>query len=572
MGSWSRGRTHRTAAPGAVGLSARRRVDPVHRAAWFALPAATLLLAASGVRAQDAPTCEPLYAAAPMIAEVEVERGPMFTDDDDLPDWLPAATVNRFHPLSRPGLIEQELLFAVGEPLNRERIEETLRNLRDLGVLRREEIACEPLSGNRVRVKVATRDAWSLEPILDLAMVDAGTAWTVGLRESNLFGRGKRIQATFANRFGDPQVGVSYLDPRVLGSRWRWSLSGLDFGSGESAAAAVSHPFYSLETRWAGGFAASHRRGDEVLIDDGVTANEYRARRQSVRGDLAYAPVAGTPVVHRVGLFASRSERDFQATAETLAPPPSDRTEAAIGVNYRRLGVHYVTERRVDHFDRPEYLNLGNDFSLEVGFSGASLGADGDEVLFAMSDTQGIAFRPGHFLSGSAAASGRLHAGRVDNLQAGGGVLWVVRETPIDGAGLHHTLLGRADFLLTDRLDDDRFLSVGESTGLRGYTDHAITGKRRLRATAEDRIFSDLRVADLLALGGIVFVDTGYVWEGGEAVDLADLATGAGFGLRLAWPAAASEQVVRLDVAWPLNDVDGDNGDPKISFLTTTRF
>jgi hemolysin activation/secretion protein len=189
-----------------------------------------------------------------------------------------------------------------------------------------------------------------------------------------------------------------------------------------------------------------------------------------------------------------------------------------------------------------------------------------------MSDTQGIAFRPGHFLSGSAAASGRLHAGRVDNLQAGGGVLWVVRETPIDGAGLHHTLLGRADFLLTDRLDDDRFLSVGESTGLRGYTDHAITGKRRLRATAEDRIFSDLRVADLLALGGIVFVDTGYVWEGGEAVDLADLATGAGFGLRLAWPAAASEQVVRLDVAWPLNDVDGDNGDPKISFLTTTRF
>jgi hypothetical protein len=534
--------------------------------------AAASLATAPGVVAQVAPTCEPLYATAPTIAEVQVERGPVFTEDDALPDWLPATTVNRLHRLSREGLIEQELLFAVGEALDEERIAETLRNLRDLGVLRREEIRCEPLPGNRVRVTVATRDAWSLEPILDLAMVDAGTAWTVGLRESNLFGRGKRVQATYANRFGDPQIGVSYVDPRVLGSRWRWSLSGLDFGSGESAAAAVSHPFYSLETRWAGGVSASHRRGDEALIDDGLTANQYRARRQALRVDLAYAPIVGIPVVHRVGLFVSRSEREFQATDATIAPLPTDRAEAAIGVNYRRLGVHYVTEHRIDHFDRPEYLNLGNDLSVEVGLSAAALGADHDEVLFAVSDAQGIAFRPGHFLSGSASASGRLHAGRVDNLQVGGAALWVVRETPLDAAGLHHTVLGRADFLFTDRLDDDRFLSVGESTGLRGYSNYAITGTRRLRATVEDRIFSDLRVADLLALGGILFVDTGYVWEGGEQVDLADLATGAGLGLRLAWPAAASEQVVRLDVAWPLNDVDGDNGDPKISFLTTTRF
>jgi hypothetical protein len=550
----------------------RRSVDLLGRAWRPALWAAVFLSAATVVAAQVAPTCEGLYAAAPTIAEVEVARGPVFTEEDELPEWLPAATVNRLHPLSRPGLIEQELLFAVGEALDRERVEETLRNLRDLGVLRREEIRCEPLSGNRVRIMVATRDAWSLEPIVDLAMVDAGTAWTVGLRESNLFGRGKRIRATFANRFGDPQIGVSYLDPRLLGSRWRWSLSGLDFGSGESAAAAVAHPFYSLETRWAGGLTASHRRGDEALIDDGVTATQYRARRQSGRADLAYAPVVGAPVVHRIGLFVSRSERDFEATDATTARLPMDRTEAAIGLNYRRLGVHYITERRIDHFDRPEYLNLGNDFSLEIGFSSEGLGADADEVLFAVSDTQGVAFRPGHLLSGSVSGSGRLHAGRVDNLHVGGNVLWVVRETAIDGAGLHHTLLGRADFLLTDRLDDDRFISVGESTGLRGYSNHAITGQRRLRATVEDRIFSDLRIADLLAVGGIAFVDTGYVWERGETVDLADLATGAGFGLRLAWPAAASEQVVRLDVAWPLNDVGGDNGDPKVSFLTTTRF
>jgi hypothetical protein len=530
------------------------------------------LLAAHATWAQVVPTCETLFDAAPTIAEVEVERGPVFTEDDALPDWLPAATVNRLHPLSRPGLIEQELLFAVGEPLDRERIAETLRNLRALGVLRREEIVCEPLADGRVRVKVATRDAWSLEPIVDLQVVDAGTAWTVGLRESNLLGRGKELRATFANRFGDPQIGVSYLDPRILGSRWQWSLSGLDFGSGESVVTGLAHPFYSLETRWAGGLSANHRRGDEARYEDGVAVHQYRARRETVRGDVGYAPVAGAPVVHRVGLFVRRSERAFQPTEETVATLPTDRDESAVGVTYRRLGVDYVTERRVDHFDRPEYVNLGNDLALELGLSAEGLGADDDEVLFAVSDQQGVALREGAFLQGSLSASGRLHDDRVDNLQIGAGLLGVVRETPLDGVGLRHTLVARADGLFTDRLDDDRFLSVGESTGLRGYNNHAITGKHRLRATLEDRIFADRQIAHLVALGAIVFADTGYVWEGRESLDLGDLANGAGFGLRLAWPAAASEQVVRLDVAWPLNDVPGDNGNPKVTFLTTTRF
>lgn len=533
---------------------------------------ACLLLAVQPAWAQVAPTCEPLFAAAPTIADIVVERGPVFTEEDALPDWLPAATVNRLHTLSRPGLIEQELLFAVGERLDRERVQETLRNLRALGVLRREEIVCEPLSDGRVRVRVATRDAWSLEPIVDLQVVDAGTAWTVGLRDSNLAGRGKELQATFANRFGDPQIGVRYVDPRILGSRWQWSFSGLDFGSGESAAINITHPFFSLETRAAGGLTVSHNRADEALVNDGVTVNQYRARRQTVVGQVAYAVVAGEPVVQRLGLFVRRNGRDFQPTKKTVAPPPTDRVEATVGMTYRRLGVDYVTEHRVDHFDRPEYVNLGNDLVVEVGWSADALGASDDEVVFAVSDQQGVAPRPGAFVLASLSASGRLHHDRVDNLHVGAGVVGVVRETPVDGAGLHHTFVGRVDGLITDRLDDDRFLSLGESTGLRGYTNHAITGKRRLRATLEDRMFADRQIAHLVALGGIAFVDTGYVWEGNESFAFNDLATGAGFGLRLAWPAAANEQVVRLDVAWPLREVPGDNGNPKITFLTTTRF
>ncbi len=535
------------------------------------LLALLLALAAAPAAAQEVPTCEPLFASAPVIDAIEVVHRPPLGRGERLPPPLTATAVNRLHTATRPGIIERELLFHTGERLQRERLRDTLRNLRALGYLRRETIRCTPLAGNRVRVQVVAQDAWAIEPILDLAVVDAGTAWTVGVRDTNLAGYGKQLAATYANRFGEPQVALSYLDPRLLGSWWRAAGSASDTASGESAALALSHPFYSLETAWAASLALSHRRGDEARVDDGVVVSSYRATRQSARVEWGRALVAGAPVVHRAGLFAATTSRRFTPTRDTTLLP-GDRSDAVAGLFYRRLGVGFVTERHIDHFDRPEYINLANDLRLELGASAATLGGDRAGVRFALSDGGGHRWRPGRWVRASLSASGRVEGGQMVNVQAAVGLLGVVQETPLDGAGLHHTLLARADLLTTRHLDDDRFLSLGASTGLRGYNDHAITGDTRLRLTLEDRIFADARIAGVVALGGVAFADAGSVWTHAEGFSMAELATSVGLGLRLAWPAAASEQVVRLDLALPLDRVPGDNHQPKVTLLTTTRF
>ncbi|RMF77349.1 MAG: hypothetical protein D6739_12860, partial [Nitrospirae bacterium] len=135
-----------------------------------------------------------------------------------------------------------------------------------------------------------------------------------------------------------------------------------------------------------------------------------------------------------------------------------------------------------------------------------------------------------------------------------------------------HTFVARAGLLTTRRLDDDRFLSLGGSNGLRGYQDHVLTGDTRLRLALEDRLFTDLRLAGVVAVGGIAFVDAGTVWRHADGFEPGAIAKGVGAGLRLAWPAAAGEQVVRLDLALPLDRVDGDNHQPKVTLVTATRF
>jgi len=520
--------------------------------------------------AQEVPTCEPLFASAPVIDAIEVVHRPPLGDADRLGP-LKVATVNRLHATTQPGVIERELLFHRGERLEAERLRDTLRHLRALGTLRHEEIRCTPLADHRVRVEVVAQDAWAIEPILDLQVVDAGTAWTVGVRDTNLGGRGKQLAATYANRFGDPQVALRYLDPRLLGSWWQGSVEAADTGGGESGTLVFGRPFYSLETPWGASLSLAHQRGDEARVDEGVVTSGYRATRQSARVEWGRALVAGAPVVHRAGLFAAASGRRFTPTAATTALP-TDRSESSAGLFYRRLGVGFVTERHVDHFERPEYLNLANDLTVEVGLAARAVGSDDAALSVAVSDGGGHRWAPGRWVRGSLSATGRVDGGRPLNVQAGAGIVGVVQHTPLDSAALHHTLVARADLLTTRHLDDDRFLSLGESTGLRGYTDHALTGDSRLKLTAEDRLFAAARLGGVVAVGGLAFVDSGTVWSHAAGFDLARLATSAGAGLRLAWPVAANEQVVRLDFAVPLSRLDGDNHQPKVTLLTTTRF
>ncbi|RMF86688.1 MAG: hypothetical protein D6739_02790, partial [Nitrospirae bacterium] len=377
------------------------------------------LLAAAPAAAQEVPTCEPLFAARPVIAEVEVVHRPPLGPEDRLPPGLTGA-VNRLHRATRPGIVERELLFHAGERLDRERLRDTLRHLRSLGILRRERIRCQPLPGDRVRVVVEAQDAWTLLPVFDLQVVDAGTAWTAGVRETNLAGRGKQLSLTYGNRFGDPEAALHYLDPRLAGSWWRAAADAVARPDGASLAAALSHPYYGLETPWTAALAVARRTGEEARIEEGVVVSGYRATRESLRLEWGRALVAGAPVVHRAGIVFRAGSRRFQPTPSTTTLP-RDRSDASLGLAYRRLGVGFVTERQIDHFDRPEYVNLANDLALELAAEGPPLGGDRGGLVLALRDAAGHRFRPGAFVRAAASLSGRLESGRVVDLEAGAG-------------------------------------------------------------------------------------------------------------------------------------------------------
>ena len=57
----------------------------------------------------------------------------------------------------------------------------------------------------------------------------------------------------------------------------------------------------------------------------------------------------------------------------------------------------------------------------------------------------------------------------------------------------------------------------------------------------------------MLDVGAVAFYDSGYVWPEGSSMNLADLRSSVGLGLRAAPSRSGSNSPVRVDLAFPVS-------------------
>jgi hypothetical protein len=517
------------------------------------------------------------------IGEIRIIHKDIFEPEDELPAHFPWRTLNRLHMNTKEWVIRRELLFEEGDRLNPDLVREVLRNLRGLDYFRDDRIECALLEPGKVRIDVYLRENWSLIPIFGIQGVDTAQAVTLGVTEQNFLGRGKSLSAwgrkgaEARNTFIEDSWGVRYVDPNIMGSWYRFAgtIQGLE--TGEFLQAIAEHPFYSLETPWSASLFGQHFRRERRLIRNGEIASVFEQEDNTSGIDFSFALRRGPPVVHRIGPFYEYTQKrvkDYRiVTAEggELEPPPDDTT-SSVGIAYRRLGVDYIVEERIYRFDRREDFNMANDLNLSAAFSAELLGADADEWIFSLSDVQGHSFRKGNFLFLNASAQGIWDGDRVRNGLFLVGYDHYLQDTFLDGGPFLHTLHWLGSFGYGTHLDPDRLFGLGYPNGLRGYSRDAFTGDKKLLFSVEDRIFFAENLFRLVALGVLIFFDTGFVWDEGQSVDLKDLRYAVGTGLRVALPSVAGVNVLQLTWGFPLGSGVDPFGDSVFTIVTSTGF
>lgn len=281
----------------------------------------------------------PIRSLEVVTQEVEVGSGTI------------ATVAEAIHVRTRPGTVQRQLLFAVGDTVDTLKVAESLRRLRQRRYLADAEVEGTHCDGTgAVDLVVRTRDAWSMKPELSMKSSSGGgtagttnqsggSSSTIGLEERNLLGSGRGAKLyvrSFGSRLG---TGLLLDDPWFLGSRYSAQLGTDSYRDGSDTRMLLTKREESVFDPWGVTLEVAHgvRRvpGADTLRRD---AASFLVARRLGGGDEASHVTALI-----VGAEAEITRLVAAPGAALLGPAFAARRIAALDVGVRRRSAQYDT-------------------------------------------------------------------------------------------------------------------------------------------------------------------------------------------------------------------------------------
>ena len=536
------------------------------RLGWSVFACACALLVAASARADSYEwhrterllrSLELDQAALPegkRIAFIRIVREEVFVADEVWPTWF-----NWFHVTTRESVVRRELLFAEGEPFRDARIEETMRNLRGMGIFALVRIvAVATEDPNAVGVIVHTRDLWSLRAETAFTFTTFSDKFILRAAERNLFGYNKTLDADITIQPQSHALTQGYYARRVLGSDISFTeragvITNRTSGSPEGSIwlLKLGKLFYNLRQRFAyvtnfsyQDFVSRQLRGKEVRrIESPNIGPELRDpklawRRRDLFANLlaSYRVGETTKNTFTIGWDARRLyTRPIEETE--LVPElegyfrrnilPRPRTEIGPTIGYDLWTARYVTFENLSTFGQSENVRVGPSLGLSSRLPLRALGSSSDSwvVLAAAGYTYG-AFDTLVDLKveGRSRYEGaELVDQRLDVVLRG--------ATPILFRSFRLVARSALEARRKDRANT--FVSLGAGNGLRGYL------SQKIGDSGASRFLTNIELRSLpiewqaVHVGAVLFYDVGSVYR---KFSEARMYHSVGIGLRVLLP------------------------------------
>jgi hypothetical protein len=537
--------------------------ERVRGAAASGAALATLILVAAGPAAAAAPDS---VAEGRVIARVEIVRRNVFDPRPGSRLGGLEALANRLHVRTRPSTVRSQLLFAPGSRWSHARAHETARNLRGLDYLDPIRVEARPEGDSAVAV-VETRDLWTMTPRFDIASADGRRVGSIGLSDRNVLGYGKSLSFFYNDDANGISRHIGYDDPGLLGGRHQLHYAAGKGTEGASDEIGIGLPFYAerVVRAYAGGW--SRATFVTHLFADGAERASFNER--SERAELWYGgrrPDGGS-IRRLIASFELWDRRLGPSRLTPGAPPHFDGVEENIRI--RRLAgevvwwrPHFLELTDVNRFTRTEDFDCSTQLALKLGFAPHALGSTQDEGYWRVRAQAGADTRFGFgWVRGS--GSSRLAPDAIERmLQLD--ARWYTRLTPAN------LMAFGASGISGGNTPRDFQARAGGLNGLRAYPIDAVAGQRLWRLNAEERWRFSPRAWQFVNLGSALFFDAARAWGTGAAD------TGwfrdAGVGLRVGIPSWGLSEVLRVDVAWPIEPTRNGGNRPVLTFGSSQAF
>lgn len=520
----------------------------------MALPVAMLCIVANA-RADEDGAATATTGEGATIGQITIQRQNVFDLSKPGENKSFYRFFNRFHIMTREKVIAKQLLFDVGEPYEKQLVEESERLLRRNKYLFDATIKALPKDDGTVDIKVDTRDVWTLTPELSFSRGGGEDKSVYGVEEANLFGNGQRVLLTRTNDV-DRNSNTFEFSDRQIGRSWvSVALRLADNSDGYSNFLSIAKPFHALDARWAtGGFVFDDDRRSALYIL-GNEAAEYRHRRKNYSAFGGWSAGLNNGWVRRWTSGIVYDENNFSTVANPTLPAavPADRK-----LIYPFIGIEILEDRfekstNTNQMERAEDFYFGTRLSARLGWSDTSFDADRDALIYTIAGNVGFGSMNRKALLLTTNIRGRREQGSTANATVNVNARYYSRQSE---KRLFFAILNAT---AGQNLDLDNPVEVGGDTGLRGYPLRYQSGDSRVLFTVEERYFTDWYPFRLFRVGGAVFFDVGRTY-GDDPLGGPNLGwlKDVGFGLRFAPTRLGTKKVIHLDIAFPLD------GDPSI--------
>jgi hypothetical protein len=517
-------------------------------------------------RAEGLPSDEELQRAGARIGEIRFDARDLFDAEASDEDTSLGRLGNKLHVTTRQSTIEDQLLFKSGDLYRPGLLEESARILRDTRYLREAQVRPVAFHDGVVDIEVMTQDVWTFNPGISFGRKGGVNTSGIELEELNFLGTGTQLGIGFVSGVDRDSKFLKYRNHQ-LGSSW-WDLSTVysDNSDGRLGAFSLGHPFYALDTRWAGGVSMLDDRRTDSRYDLGEVVDQFETREK--HATIYWGRSGGLHDDWARRLTAGFTIDDYAFGAvpgSSVAPSllPSDRRLVYPWIGGEWVEDAFYTARNRDQIEKTEDYSLGWRASAHIGYAAESLGSDRNAVMLEANVSKGLELTERQSISFDIDSTGRLEDGAIAGGLLNADARYYFRQTP------RRMLFLNLAATVGSNLDADQQILLGGDNGLRGYPLRYQSGAGRWLFTAEQRLFTNWYPFQMFNVGGAVFYDMGASW-GRDPLGTPSqgLLRDIGFGLRLGSSRSALGNVLHIDVAYPL---DGDDSVRKVQFLIETK-
>lgn len=480
------------------------------------------------------------------IREIRIEISPIYSEEEaEESGW--ASFVNKYHITTRDSVIRTALLFNEGDVLDQELLDATERTLRRYKFVNQAEIVVEPVDEQTVDVVVHTKEAWTLEPGMNIEGGGGLSTITLHLIDFNFLGSGRKL---FVEGKDESDVGktykVGYSDYQMFGGRWFGNTTYQNGPLVESFFIQARLPLYSPDSKWSYGGSASSLDQTVRLFEDGEESSRFQ--KEQVQASVFLKRSYGERFEKiKVNYSLQYLEREYSELGDqTTEPPPPDQENVTPSVGISKQNIGWTKQNFINKMGRAEDFSTGTTYGGAAGW-GIPIG-DSLELykarLYVVNKTE---FRNKQFLKLTAVTTSE-----------------VVRNTFLSLDAKYYKRFSRHTFAahylvkFGHELDSSRQFQLGADSGLRGYPARSFTGEELMLLNIEDRQFwGTFSIGPEFEFGTVIFVDAGNVWKEEEDIDLGDLNWSAGIGIRIGLENMPSSPILRVDYGWALGDNSG---------------